>query len=132
MFPNRFYRLQLKYHENTSTFIAGTENFRTQLHSAFINLAAKKSNTRATLLVQHQLHGWLQVCDQENSYPIIHNPLILDCGQLWQAVIHTLAEADTWPTDEEKRRRKLEREMKRRAEKARALRRYFHVVKSDE
>ncbi|WP_226664707.1 hypothetical protein [Microbulbifer aggregans] len=132
MLPYRFLQLQLKYHGNTATFMAGAQSFRTQLHSAFINLAAKNSNTRATLLVHHPLHGWLQVCDQENRYPIIHNPLLLDCGQLWQSVIHTLAEADTWPTDEEKRRRKLEREMKRREEKAKALRRFFHIVKNSE
>ncbi|MFV8781123.1 hypothetical protein ACNKU7_01760 [Microbulbifer sp. SA54] len=128
MHPNRFYQLQLKYHENTVAFMAGTQNFRAQLHSAFINLAAKSSNTRATLLVHHQLHGWLQVCDEENRYPIIHNPLRLDCEQLWRAVIHTLAEADAWPTDEDKRRWKLEREMRRRQALAEARRRQFRLI----
>lgn len=124
----RLQQLQLKYREHTADFLASADNLRPRLHSAFISLAMHCASTRATLLVRHTLHGWLQVCDAEQRYPIISNPLLLDCNHLWQAVLHTLAEADSWPTDEEKRRRKLEREIKRRAEIAEARRKRFYLV----
>ncbi|MFD1215923.1 hypothetical protein [Microbulbifer celer] len=111
-------------------FRAGSENLRSQLHSAFIQLAAKGGDVKATLMVHHQLHGWLKVCDSDQRYPIITNPLQLDFSNLWQSVIYTLAEADSWPSDEEKLRRKLERQMRRRAETAAARRSRFHIVKT--
>ncbi|MCW8126710.1 hypothetical protein [Microbulbifer halophilus] len=121
-------QLQLKHHDRTVGFLAGADNLRPRLHSAFITLSADSAGTKAILLVRHTLHGWLQVCDEEQRYPIISNPLLLNCDHLWRAVLHTLAEADSWPSDEEKRRRKLEREIKRRAEIAEARRRTFRLV----
>lgn len=129
MFPSQWHQLQLKYREDTVRFMAGSGNLRSQLHAAFIRLAALGGNVRAKLMVHHHRHGWLQVCDTEQRYPIIQNPLKLDCRRLWLAVLYTLAEADSWPSDEEKRRKKLERQIQRRAEAAAARRKRFHVVK---
>lgn len=125
----QWHRLQLKYAEHTAEFLAGSNNLRPQLHAAFIQLAARAGEVRATLSVYHPLHGWLQVCDPEHRYPIINNPLKLNAPRLWRSVLYTLSEADTWPTDEEKAQRKLERQLKRRAEIAEARRSRFHLVK---
>lgn len=125
---NLLHQLQLRYRERSVDFMACGDTLRPRLHSAFVSLASNSVNTKATLLVRHKLHGWLKVCDAEQRYPIIGNPLLLDYTLLWQAVIHTLAEADSWPSDEEKLRRKLERQMKRRAEIAEARRRNFYIV----
>ncbi|WP_078083404.1 hypothetical protein [Microbulbifer mangrovi] len=126
----QWHRLKLRYAEHTAEFRAGSENLRPQLHSAFIQLAARAGEVRATLSVHHSLHGWLQVCDPEHRYPIINNPLRLNVSRLWRSVLYTLSEADTWPTDEEKSQRKLERQLKRRAEIAEARRSRFHLVKN--
>ena len=131
MLSNQWYQLRLKYRENSVEFMAGCGNLRSQLHSAFIRLATLGGNVRAKLMVYHQRHGWLQVCNTEQRYPIIQNPLKLDCRRLWLSVLYTLAEADSWPTDEEKRRKKLERQIRRRAETAAARRKRFHIVYDD-
>ncbi|WP_288132187.1 hypothetical protein [Microbulbifer sp.] len=130
MLSSQWHQLQLKFKKNTLNFSAGPDNLRSQLHSAFIQLAAKGGDVKATLMVHHQLHGWLKVCDSDQRYPIITNPLQLDFSNLWQSVIYTLAEADSWPSDEEKLRRNLERQMRRRAETAAARRSRFHIVKT--
>lgn len=128
MLFNHLHQLQLRYREHSVEFMACGDTLRPRLHSAFVALAGSFANIKAHLLVRHRLHGWLKVCDAEQRYPIIDNPLLLDCPHLWQAVIHTLAEADSWPSDEEKLRRKLERQMKRRAEIAEARRNRFRLV----
>lgn len=131
MSPGKWHTFRLKHDIHRAQFIAGSGNLRSQLHSAYIQLAAKGGDVKAILMVHHYLHGWLQVCDTEQRYPIISNPLRLDFPSLWQSVIHTLAEADNWPSDEEKLRRKLERQMRRRAEAAQARRSRFHIVKDN-
>ncbi|MCK7596505.1 hypothetical protein M0G74_04370 [Microbulbifer sp. CAU 1566] len=110
--------------------MAGSGNLRSQLHAAFIRLAALGGNVQAKLMVHHHRHGWLQVCDTEQRYPIIQNPLKLDYRRLWLSVIYTLSEADSWPSDEEKARKKLERQSRRRAEEAKARRERFRIVEN--
>ncbi|TLM79343.1 hypothetical protein ACONUD_13395 [Microbulbifer harenosus] len=131
MFSNQWYQLKLQFREHSAHFTAGECSFRAQLHAAFVRLAASGGEVRATLMVHHRLHGWLKVCDADHRYPIIQNPLRLDCTQLFKAVRHTLQEADRWPSDEEKLRRRLERQTRRRAEDAMARRSRFHIVRDE-
>lgn len=131
MFSSQWYQLKLQFREHSADFTAGECSFRAQLHAAFVRLAAVDGEVKATLMVHHRLHGWLKVCDAEHRYPIIQNPLRLNCSQLFKAVRHTLLEADRWPSDEEKLRRRLERQTRRRAEDAVARRSRFHIVKDD-
>ncbi|MCQ3828725.1 hypothetical protein HXX02_04660 [Microbulbifer elongatus] len=128
IFPSQWHSLKLSFRDHTVTFSAGRSNLRARIHEAFIRLSALSSGTRATIHVRHPRHGWLKVCDAEQRYPIIQNPLRLNPARLWQAIGHTLAEADSWPTDEEKARIKLERQMRRRAEIASARRNRFRVI----
>lgn len=129
MLPCQWYQLKLQFREHAADFTAGESSFRVQLHAAFVQLATLGGEVKATLMVHHRLHGWLKVCDAAHRYPIIQNPLRLNCQHLWQAVRHTLAEADRWPSDEEKLRKRLERQVRRRAEDAAARRSRFHIVK---
>ncbi|WP_406828377.1 hypothetical protein [Microbulbifer sp. ARAS458-1] len=127
-FPSQWYQLKLTFRDHTVTFSAGRSNLRARIHEAFIRLSAFSSGTRATIHVSHPRHGWLKVCDEAQRYPIIQNPLSLNPTRIWQAIGHTLAEADSWPSDEEKARIKLERQMRRRAEIASARRNRFRVI----
>jgi hypothetical protein len=109
--------------------MASRDTFRSRLQSAFILLAQRSHQGKAILEVKHNIHGWLKVCDSEHRYPIIQNPLLLDYGHLWQAIEYTLAEGDSWPTEADKQRLKLERQVKQRAEEAELRRRRFKVIK---
>lgn len=120
--------LRLQYREHSVDFLANEGSLRQRLHAAFLSLNASYTAPKATLLVRHPLHGWLKVCDAAQRYPIINNPLLLDYPHLSRAVRHTLAEASSWPSEEEKERRKQERAKRRRAETARARRKRFHLV----
>ena len=130
IFPSQWHDLKLTFRDHAVTFSAGRSNLRTRIHEAFIRLSALTSGIKATIHVHHPRHGWLKVCDAQQRYPIIQNPLKLNATRIWLAVAHTLAEADSWPSDEEKARIKLERQMRRRAEIAAARRSRFHIIDS--
>ncbi|MAE35935.1 MAG: hypothetical protein CMH97_12060 [Oceanospirillaceae bacterium] len=121
--------LKLTSNSTEQSFMASRESFRSRLQSAFILLAQRSHQGKAILEVKHNIHGWLKVCDSEHRYPIIQNPLLLDYGHLWKAVEYTLAEGDSWPTEADKQRLKLERQVKQRAEEAELRRRRFKVIK---
>jgi len=121
--------LKLTSKDAEQDFMASRDSFRSRLQSAFILLAQRSRQGKAILEVKHNIHGWLKVCDSEQRYPIIQNPLLLDYSHLWQAIECTLAEGDSWPTEAEKQRLKLERQVKQRAEEAELRRRRFKLVK---
>jgi hypothetical protein len=121
--------LRLTSSNKAQEFMASRDSLRLRLQSAFIILAQYAHQAKSTLEVKHHVHGWLKVCDSEQKYPIIQNPLLLDFNHLWQAIEYTLAEGDSWPSEAEKQALKLERQIKRRAEEAEMRRRQFKVVK---
>ena len=121
--------LRLTSSNKAQEFMASRDSMRLRLQSAFILLAQHSPQGKAILEVKHNIHGWLQVCDSEHKYPIIQNPLLLDFNHLWRAIEYTLAEGDSWPTEADKQRLKLERLIKQRAEEAELRRRRFVVVK---
>ena len=121
--------LRLKNSDSAQSFMASRDSIRPRLQSAFIALAQHSLQSKAVLEVKHHVHGWLKVCDSEHRYPIIQNPLLLDYSHLWSAIEYTLAEGDSWPSEADKQRLKLERQVKQRAEEAELRRRRFRVIK---
>ena len=121
--------LRLASTNRVQEFMASRDSLRPRLQSAFISLAQYANQGKATLEVKHNIHGWLKVCDSEHRYPIIQNPLLLDFIHLWKAIEYTLAEGDSWPTEADKQRMKLERQVKQRAEEAEIRRRRFKLIK---
>jgi len=121
--------LRLASTDRTQEFMASRDSLRPRLQSAFISLAQYANQGKAILEVKHNINGWLKVCDSEHRYPIIQNPLLLDFNHLWQAVEYTLAEGDSWPTDADKQRIKLEHQIRQRAEEAEMRRGRFRIVK---
>ncbi|SIT11211.1 hypothetical protein SAMN05421686_11052 [Thalassolituus maritimus] len=121
--------LRLASTNRVQEFMASRDSIRPRLQSAFILIAQHSLQSKAILEVKHNVHGWLKVCDSEHRYPIIQNPLLLDFSHLWSAIEYTLAEGDSWPSEADKQRLKLERQVKQRAEEAELRRRRFKVVK---
>ena len=110
-------------------FTAHQSCFQTRLHTVFVRLSGQVRQPKATLEIKHSVHGWLKICDAEHRYPIIDNPLLACSKKLWAAAQYTLAEGDTWPSEEQKRHLKLERQAKQRAEEADRRRRRFKMIK---
>lgn len=110
-----------------SYFMSGTGELKYRLHSAFI-AQLMQGNDCVSLEVLHHTHGWRKVCDTDHSFIMINNPLTLDYGRLCGAIIHTLAECDSWPSEEEKRIKNNLRQAKNREEIALARRGRFYIL----
>ena len=123
----RHYRLMLEDLQPIS-FWADNSALKHRLHSAFIEFLQTHDACCAVLYVHHHTQGWCQVFDYSSRYQIINNPLTLDYQNLIFAVIHTLAQCDSWPTEEEKRRIREKRLTKEHDETAQARRSLFRVL----
>jgi len=110
-------------------FWASNSQLKSQLNSAYMKFKNRYESSRAVLYVHHPVHGWQQVWDDRGRYPIINNPLTLDQQALILAVIHTLAQADLFPTAKQKME-KIEKGLRdERQQNAEIRRNAFHLVK---
>ncbi len=103
-------------------FEAHNSQLKRRLNTAFVEFTGMHDVDRALLYVHHPVHGWSQVCNHENTYLIIGNPLLLDNSTLVRAVMHTLNEVNRFPTEQqqqEKKRKALDLERQAEAERRR-------------
>lgn len=107
--------------------MSGASELKYRLHSAFVAQLMKGASS-ASLEILHQLHGWRKVFGSDNNYIMINNPLILDSERLANAVNCTLAECDSWLSEEEKKKKEQQREKIQREEVALARRGRFYVL----
>lgn len=111
-------------------FWASHSQLKARLNTAYILFRHQNGLQNALLYVHHSTHGWCQVCYPDNAYPIINNPLALDNQKLTMAVNHTLAQADTFLTDEQKQQRKTQALQRERNMNTQISRGRFHIVKN--
>lgn len=110
-----------------SFFMSNGSELKYRLHSAFIEQRMLGAES-VSLEVMHQVHGWRRVCSADNTFIMINNPLTLEPSRLESAVQHTLAECDSWPSEEEKRLKNKLREARNREEIALARRGRFYIL----
>jgi hypothetical protein len=113
----------------TVEFEASGTCFHARLQAAFVRLYSLVGRPKAKLEVKHSIHGWLLVCDSDERYPIIDNPLLINSRNLWLAARHTLAQGDAVPSEEQRRELKRRRQVKQRGIEAEMRRRRFELVK---
>ncbi len=112
-------------------FEAENCDLKLRLNSAYLDFVHMHEVDKVVLYVHHPQHEWLQVCDHENRYLIIGNPMLVDNGMLARAVAHTLWQANGFPSEQQIRERKskaLEKEHQLEAERRRNA---FRVIESN-
>lgn len=121
------YSLRLMSGNESLNFQSSLFALRRRLSSAFWDMKRSTSIKQAVLEVYHPVHGWNQVYIHHRS-PIIDNPFVLDFALMRQAILATLAECDSWPTEEQKAQRRALLLSKERDVMAKQRRKQFTVV----
>ena len=123
------FKLRLMSEDFAIEFQSTFSDLRLQLSQAFREFKQERPNAGAVLEVYHAVHGWNRVC-LGHQYPIINNPFNLNFIMLRRGIRDTLAQCDTWPTEEQKAQHKMELLANERDELAQQRRKAFSVVSS--